>query len=629
MFLRAPRFAACIGATTSWVISTWILTSLVIGLAQSSPGIGAGDVAPNTTGTSSAGRTSAASQLVIKVDDKWHFAVDGASHTADDILFEGGVARSPFRCGTSRATERATEMATDEDNLAVRTLHLTRRPPDAASSLLEGLAGNWAGQAEERGLWITNAHLQVRLSDDAGNGLPTLHAALEQPLPNGTIMQVPQHDEAPSSLAVHYDCWRDGHAVIELQFQVGGTGALSESICLQWTKVCALGWRHLQITQGNRVAFKDGVVQQEWQSTMKSEGTHETVTKFLLTSDGLERLRPPTVVAKQKLLKVEVRGPFYFSEGSVDTFDVTVDPVPLSVIYTCESDGFAEVVLTFEKAVLSDSHRPEQMQLRWRKLCGAIPYPHLQVFIKSDVYKNKTQAVDNGIALPGFMRPCRNFKAPSSGAVPGAVSATTEACEAGVPVLEIPPKDRHTSLELHVAQAGVLEPPAFQPPPDLSYDRRILQVTISQPHVAVPGKQRPSSRNAVHDSLNIKYTCFKDGVSVVMVTIHVLAHKPIDIAWRKRCTEPKVHVGKALTAPQAITIAFLICGVIAVICCLIFVLCGNDEKRAAFDYGASNGDDRGAGESDVELTAKPGSRKGVGPTRMGVSFQDKEEVTFH
>merc|ERR1712012_464933 len=78
--------------------------------------------------------------------------------------------------------------------------------------------------------------------------------------------------------------------------------------------------------------------------------------------------------------------------------------------------------------------------------------------------------------------------------------------------------------------------------------------------------------------MTLRYTCFRDGVSVIMLTIHILAHKPIDIAWRKRCVEPKVHVGKALTAPQAMAITLFVCGVIALVACLLYVCCGSDRE---------------------------------------------------
>merc|ERR1712060_250471 len=107
-------------------------------------------------------------------------------------------------------------------------------------------------------------------------------------------------------------------------------------------------------------------------------------------------------------------------------------------------------------------------------------------------------------------------------------------------------------------------------------------------------KQRNSAGNLMQ-TVTVRYTCFKDGVSNVMLTIHVLAHKPIDLAWKKRCSEPKVHVGKALTAPQAIAISVFFCCVLALICCLIYVFClDEDDKKSIYKYdsryeGVGNG----------------------------------------
>merc|ERR1712110_874943 len=114
-----------------------------------------------------------------------------------------------------------------------------------------------------------------------------------------------------------------------------------------------------------------------------------------------------------------------------------------------------------------------------------------------------------------------------------------------------------------------------------------MQVTVSQHPRSGSASESSKQRNAgsLLQTLNVRYTCFKDGVSNVMLTIHVLAHKPIDLAWKKRCQEPKVHVGKALTAPQAIAISVFFCCVLALICCLIYVFClDEDDKKSIYKY---------------------------------------------
>merc|ERR1712176_1606139 len=155
------------------------------------------------------------------------------------------------------------------------------------------------------------------------------------------------------------------------------------------------------------------------------------------------------------------------------------------------------------------------------------------------------------------MRPCRVGSGVQEKAPPDA-----EGCGGASELLfEVPAKETRTTLELRVDQEGAQTPPAFQPVPDISFDKKIMQAVIVQPPrsvapAALKGGSNSGgfSRDKVQN-MAIKYTCFKDGVSIVMVTLHVLAHKPIDLAWKKQCVEPRAKQGKALTAPQALVMA--------------------------------------------------------------------------
>merc|ERR1712187_113161 len=98
--------------------------------------------------------------------------------------------------------------------------------------------------------------------------------------------------------------------------------------------------------------------------------------------------------------------------------------------------------------------------------------------------------------------------------------------------------------------------------------------------------------------------------------------KPIDIAWRKRCQEPKIHVGKALTAPQALLITMLVCGVIGLLLCLFWVLCGSEDSQP-MSYGhddVPNG--RGGKLRDIELGGRRGGRAGA--ERIGHTSEHEE-----
>jgi len=260
---------------------------------------------------------------------------------------------------------------------------------------------------------------------------------------------------------------------------------------------------------------------------------------------------------------------------------------------------------------------------------GATAYRHLNVFIKSDAYKNKTEAVTSGVVLPGFNRPCKVPSKSSGQKTTTPPTSKQEDCEVAGDMLEIPAKDTRTSIEFRVDKDGSFEPPAMQPPPDISYDRRIMQVVVTQHPRGGSGERSSKQRNPkdVLQTLNVKYTCFKDGVSNVMVTIHVLAHKPIDLAWRKRCTEPKVRVGKTLTAPLAIAVSIFVLAVFAMICCLIYVFCmDSDDKKSIYKYDHI-GARRGGDDGDLEL-----SGRGAGdpqPSRLGKIEKGESEVTYH
>jgi len=580
------------------------------GVAGSAPTAGRGDVARTAggTGPNTTSGTGAGLRLSVQVSRDF-FSPNGVGST----LFSAGKVSPAFSC-SNVAEDEGAGVAFESAQNGVRTLQLSHVLPGGDSLLDQfGLGGSWSGNSDPASkiqLWITDARLEVVPLGTGGSNASILHAALDHPLPLGTKMQVPRGMEEPAALTLQYDCWSDGKAVVKLQFQVSGDGLLPETVCLRWIKTCATGWQHIAIKQGKLTVFTDGAVDQLWQGTMLSEGTTDIATKLQIVSTGVQRMRYPTVTSSKPFLKVGVRGPF-LGASDTEAFDVSRDPVGFSIFYTCESDGQADVELTFEKAMLDTSHKPEKLKLQWRKICGATVYRHLQVFLKSETYRNSTLAVDSGIALPPFLPPCKLAKAL------GGESAETPSCQDRTSMFDVPVKDRRTSLELTIAQEGRMEPPSLQPPPDLSYDSKILQAIISLSASGGTGKQRVVNR-PFREALNVKYTCFKEGTSVIMVTLHMLAHKPVDIAWLKHCTEPKIHVGKALTAAQAITITFLVVGILAVVCCLIFALCGTDNKSSHM----ANGGDMDDGE-DVELTSAD-NRTGPLPTKLG-----SQEVTFH
>merc|ERR1712217_132415 len=116
------------------------------------------------------------------------------------------------------------------------------------------------------------------------------------------------------------------------------------------------------------------------------------------------------------------------------------------------------------------------------------------------------------------------------------------------------------------------EPPTFRPQPQiLCTDRKVCRASIIMKRLTTVSKSQrykvPKAR-----TMMVRYVCLKAGVSNVMVTLHVLAHRPTDFSWVKHCEAPKVKVGKALTAPQALFVLYILLALIggAICCCCIF-----------------------------------------------------------
>merc|ERR1711879_1013580 len=98
----------------------------------------------------------------------------------------------------------------------------------------------------------------------------------------------------------------------------------------------------------------------------------------------------------------------------------------------------------------------------------------------------------------------------------------------------------------------------------------------------------------------------KAGVSLIVVTIYVMKHKPIDFVWRKRCSEPKVNTSNALTASQAMTFAFLVCGGIGMVVCMVCLFCSGEQDRNELLRGHKQ---PGLGDREIEFKPIGGSPK--------------------
>jgi hypothetical protein len=425
-------------------------------------------------------------------------------------------------------------------------------------------------------------------------------------------------EQEKTLIGVLYDCRKDGKATVELQLTVGSSDGSSGSVCMRWVKQCALGWKNLEIKQGDTLVFKDGQIQEEWQSRMTNEGTQQQFTKFMISAKGIERIMRPSATSNQKLLSVDLMGPL----GHSDKSELSREPVALLVMYVCLFDGFADVTLVIEQDTFS-GEEPERLEIKWRKHCGETPYTHLEVSVRSDVNKNATKAISGGKVKKGFERPCKGAEAQALAAALGHHGGAH--CSNQPLSLEISEKEIRSVLDLEVDKDGVMEPPSFYPPPDVTYDHKVVRVTVLQTpalggssgkgdrYVSPKHRKHGASSRKGRQSITLKYMCYKEGVSIVMVTLYVLGFKPIYFAWNKRCVEPKAKMGKALTAPQAIMITLFVCGIVVLAICLCFAFGGTKEEAKP---NLEKGRYRRQMDDEGELEM---------PSKLGAST----EVTYH
>lgn len=258
----------------------------------------------------------------------------------------------------------------------------------------------------------------------------------------------------------------------------------------------------------------------------------------------------------------------------------------------------------------------------------------MDIFLKSEMNISRTQAVAHGRVLPGFEPRCRNQSKSSHPAVDaaGPNKSPSQSCGSRAPAVEISEKEIKTNVELRVDPEGMVLPPALQHQPAVSFDQRIVKAFIARmPEPFVRGRNkvpctncdsslRAAAPKAASQSMIIKYICHKEGISPITLTVYLDGYKPIDVAWQKKCREPKKpHVGRALTAPQAMTMAFLVCGLIGVVVCMVCLFCSSDskEKEKLFLGRGTN-----KGGRQIEFGR-------LGPDSQRVGFGSDDEVVFH
>ena len=310
---------------------------------------------------------------------------------------------------------------------------------------------------------------------------------------------------------------------------------------MAWTKVCRLGFQDLMVHHGEFSEWRIYPASNDSNAAapplLDADGILEDVTKLQLSApEGAVRLQVPTIGSSdEKLLKVDIRGATMTLNQGDQFLEVGSEPTEISVIYTCEGTGVAEVELGLWHAVVTPAHAAEGLHLHWRKQCGEATYKFMDIFLKSDLNMTKVQAVSHGRALPGFEPRCRNQSKSSHPAVDGtSPKAASQTCGSQPPALEVSPREAKTSVELRVDPEGLALPPALQHQPDLSFDQRIVKAYVSRmPDPFVRGRAKVPCTNCQESSLRsstvkaasqtmiVKYSCHKQGVSPIMVTVYV------------------------------------------------------------------------------------------------------------
>eukprot|EP00928_Gymnodinium_smaydae_P032942 TRINITY_DN23739_c0_g1_i2.p1 TRINITY_DN23739_c0_g1~~TRINITY_DN23739_c0_g1_i2.p1 ORF type:complete len:641 (+),score=164.32 TRINITY_DN23739_c0_g1_i2:50-1924(+) len=580
---------------------------------------GPDDADPGSTGTAAAEHEddleaiASLKRLTLKADLSAGAPVflDFEGEDGAGTLLEAGTPELAFSCGDASVPS---DLAHEGASVDMRRFTLEH----ASQGFLNQMSNTFSSQSDPP-ILIRSARLNVpNASDDSP--LAAVHFENEDQPPSDVLNDISVDEEF--TMSVVYACRSQGETIVELLLVIAGkAGGPGEPVCLRWIKNCAEGFGDLVIKEGDEAVYETGAIDEDWQARMQNVGTHDSVTKLSVASGGVQLFQPPIARSNQKLLRVEVRGPFYLS----NIVEVGKEPVSFSIVYTCEYDGHADVTVVLRKAAIGDVS-PQELTLRWRKHCGSTPYTALTVGLRSDAFGNRTEVVSGGETLRGYVRPCANDFAPGD-----------QCGSTGDLGLEIPPRDSRTMLEFAVVGDGTVEPPTFLPMPDLTYDRRVMQATIIQsPRLVSSSGKGSRTRGGGRDKLQnmvIKYTCFKDSVSTVMVTIHVLAHKPIDIAWRKRCVEPKAKRGKALTAPQALLIAMFVLGVILLTSVLVCYFCSDRDPTLRAYQGVNGHDTSGrSSKRSIELAAAAAAarsgRREPSASPLGAR-QAPDEVVFH
>lgn len=492
---------------------------------------------------------------------------------ARNLLLDG-VAADMFRCRSGDAAQAdQSHFARESVDVMVRKLSFSVGNPGDNS-----LLGSLGGGSDPEPISVSNVRLNVVPRRSGSSVMPILYAAVEP-----ALATTAQRLTTPFDMNIVYDCWDEGESMVEIRTDLQ-SGSSSSELCLAWIKACGVGWNDLSIqdvTDSRRpmTVFQQGIVEQSWVSTMEQEGTFIGKTRLSLSSPtGNLRIRSPQITTSREFLQADI----FVSQVANDQTAIEVGgdelSTELSVVYTCNSyGGWADVTLLIEKVSLVQNARtrPQQQLITWRKFCGLVNYPYLTVRVKGSMEHDAEAAVavEGGVVKPSFLNPCRIEKdiRPPANCTDGQAS-----------LFEVPADQMRTVLELKITAPSAAQTPVFETP-DVSWNHSMMKVSLptTGQHMNL---RKPHKTGVMSQSLIVRYICYWDGVSRVQVTLHIRGFKPVELAWMKRCVEPRVQKGRALTAQMAMLTTLGVCFVIAcIVVCSYCWCCPQAEPYVEFE----------------------------------------------
>ncbi|CEL95678.1 unnamed protein product [Vitrella brassicaformis CCMP3155] len=372
-------------------------------------------------------------------------------------------------------------------------------------------------------------------------------------------------DGLATDVQVLYGCGREGTARIKMTLHVGKP-TKEQTVCFSWIKKCKTGWDRLQIADSeNRYVFDKGETNEEWLEDHEEGGvpTKQVATNFNLWVSGPGSVlfsKPVVTSSYPEGLTVDIRGSIAYTDF-IEVSDISKET--LSVVYTCHTKSEQPIEVTLK---LTKHLTDETIHIAWSKHCVPPKAHNLDVLIQACMFGRPrgqaTQAVTAGSVSPTF-------------------SVTADPKKDAFQVDE-----RRSCSSITLKAPFGEDLPALYPPPQLSFDRQVVDIRFggSQPKSLEEARQISMRRSigASPNLLRLYYVCKTAGSSRVTLSLHLEDYQSIDLSWVKACRKPAVRVSKAVTAPGVFFWGIALAASALIICCVfrLYLYAENDSFDA-------------------------------------------------